>query len=42
VSVDSETHDQEWAMFSVVGCRSRNSEVNFFFSLAVSKLDVYS
>ena len=32
MSVDSETHDQEWTMIGVVGCRSHNSGVIFFFS----------
>jgi len=31
VSVDSETLDQEWAVVSVVGCRSLNLKVNFLF-----------
>jgi hypothetical protein len=29
VSVDSETHDQEWAMVNAVGRRSHNSGGNF-------------
>lgn len=39
MSVDSETHDQEWAMVNTVGRRSHNSGGKFFILLQLKSFN---